>query len=66
MELKFKREVGFLGRNGYWGSTGIDIYKNEYNVEIRPITTKDKIGSCCIEIPKEELSDFIQKLNLFL
>lgn len=64
-ELKFKRHVKFEGRNGYFNSIGLKITKFEKDdiLNIYPITSKNNIGRCLIEIPIEEIDNLIETLN---
>lgn len=64
-ELKFKRHVHFQGRNGWFQSIGLAIFQvqNEDVINIQPITTKEKVGNCMIEIPIEEIDNLIEILN---
>lgn len=64
-KLKFKRHVKFEGRNGYFNSIGLKITKFEKDdiLNIYPITSKNNIGRCLIEIPIEEIDNLIKVLN---
>lgn len=66
MELKFKRQVTFTGRNGTFKCIGVNINNWHPDIAIIPITSKDKSGHCCIEIPKEELSNFVDLLKQYI
>ena len=56
MEIKFKRQVQFIGRNGCFKSIGLDLIVHPHSnvVSISPITSKNDIGRCIIEIPVED------------
>jgi hypothetical protein len=56
MEIKFKRPVQFIGRNGCFTAIGLNLIVNSHSnaVSIAPITSKNAIGNCLIEIPVEE------------
>ncbi len=58
-EIKFKENVQFEGRNGYFKSIGLKVIENhkEGLIELYPITSKGKTGRCLIEIPKENLQE---------
>lgn len=66
--IKFNKSTTFFGRNGCWGASGVNITTwDDYDqIEIIPITSKNKLGSCRINIPKEHLQEFINKLQTFL
>lgn len=66
--VKFNKNTTFFGRNGVWDASGIDIttYENYDQIELIPITSKNKLASCRINIPKEHLQEFIDKLQTFL
>ncbi len=56
MEIKFKRPVQFIGRNGCFKAIGLNLIVDTRSsvVSITPITSKNAIGNCLIEIPIEE------------
>ena len=70
-ELIFKNWVKFEGRNGYFNSIGLKLTITPENVRynsigvlnIYPITSKNNIGRCLIEIPIEERDNLIKVLN---
>ena len=64
-ELKFKRHVKFEGRNGYFNSIGLKLTKFEKDdiLNIYPITSKNNVAKCLIEIPVEEIDDLIEILK---
>jgi hypothetical protein len=53
----------FLGRNGYGLCTGLDIFEFEGVVELRPITSKDRIGRAEICVPIAALPRLLQALK---
>ena len=63
-EFKFKsRRTQFLGRNGSGHQTGVSVYGTTgATVIIEPITSKGTVGRCFIEIPKEDIPNFIDAL----
>lgn len=65
MEHKFKRIVNFVGRNGYFKSSGLSITTDHLDnlVNIEPITSKGDVGRCRIEIPIENIPDIVTTLN---
>lgn len=66
--IKFNKPTDFFGRNGIWEASGINIstWDNYDQIELIPITSKNKLASCRINIPKEHLQEFINKLQTFL
>ena len=66
-KLMFKDWVKFEGRNGYFNSIGLKITKFEKDdiLNIYPITSKNNIGRCLIEIPIEEIDNLIEILKKF-
>lgn len=66
-ELIFKNWVKFEGRNGYFNSIGLRLIKLEKEdiLSIYPITSKNNIGRCLIEIPIEEIDNLIEILKKF-
>jgi hypothetical protein len=48
--IPYAKGAQFLGRNGTFRSTGLEIY-SAASVVLRPITSKGKTGRCGIEIP---------------
>lgn len=66
-ELKFKRHVKFEGRNGYFNSIGLQLTKHNGDdiLNVYPITSKNNIGRCLIEIPIEEIDNLIEILKKF-
>lgn len=65
--IKFDRTVQFQGRNGHFKQTGINLSDRENDVVmIEPITSKDYIGHCCIEIPASDIPELILALHAFM
>lgn len=66
-KVMFSKSLHFMGRNGYYKAIGLEMWKyNEYpelGVQIYPITSKNKLGNCQIEIPLEDIDTFIQILK---
>jgi hypothetical protein len=48
--IPYAKDTQFLGRNGTFRATGLEIYSSA-SVVLRPITSKGKTGRCGIEIP---------------
>jgi hypothetical protein len=63
MEIRFKRTVGFLGRNGYYKMIGIVIRKIGDDIYLEPTTSKNETGRASLEIPTESITDFIDALT---
>ena len=62
-KIKYDRNVNFIGRNGYFKASGLDVYANESIVIVQPITSKGEIGRCSIEIPIENVTALISHLK---
>jgi len=63
-KITFDKPTKFLGRNGYFKCTGLFVTENPNGeVWIEPITGKDEVGRCRIEIPVEALTEVIASLN---
>jgi hypothetical protein len=69
-EIKFKKTTTFLGRNGEFKTSAIlvcsPLTNNGENVRIRPITSKNEIGRCFIDIPKTNVQELIDELKNLL
>jgi len=59
----FSRWVKFLGRNGMFTSTGLDILESNNIVYLWPITSKKDTARCEIQIPVEDLPQLIKELQ---
>lgn len=71
--IKYSITRNFLGRNGVYSCKGIEITdmnrpkdnsKYPY-IMLEPITSKNKIGRCFIEIPRENIQEVINILEKF-
>ncbi len=69
-KVLFTRKEGilpyFLGRNGMFRSTGVEVTVFQLGsglVWIEPVTSKDKAGRCRIEVPVEDLDKLIEALQ---
>ena len=64
-KLMFKNWVKFEGRNGYFNSIGLQLTKHDNDdiLNIYPITSKNNVARCLIEIPVEEIDDLIEILK---
>src|SRR5512137_651482 len=63
--MNFTKTVSFIGRNGCFKSTGLDILKLGNVVTIQPITSKGVAGRCMIEIPFGDIPSLIAELEKF-
>jgi hypothetical protein len=61
--INFKQQVTFTGRNGTFKCVGVEVWELSNRVTISPITSKGKIGRCDIDIPLENLGEFINALT---
>jgi len=62
-------ETEYLGRNGTFRCIAFELFEFDYNgkkIQIAPINSKNDRASCYIEIPKKDLSEFINKLKELL
>lgn len=60
-----------LGRNGEIKTKGVDVFlwepnENETVVEISPITTRESIGRCHVQIPASDIPALIETLQKFI
>lgn len=64
-KIMFKDLVKFEGRNGYFNSIGLQLTKhnNDDILNIYPITSKNNVAKCLIEIPVEEIDNLIEILK---
>jgi len=72
MNISFKTTVQFLGRNGVFKCTGINLTKSPLTnpkledtpyVTIAPITSRDITGRSMIQIPFENIPELIKALQ---
>lgn len=63
-DLRFNRTVSFLGRNGMFKQSGIAIMKTGDKITLEPITSQNMIGRAWIEIPSEEIDNFVAQITL--
>ena len=64
--LKFKGAATFLGRNGEFKSTGLEVGSLSKEWIVQPITSRGVVGRCYISIPHEDLPDVIKMLQSLL
>lgn len=64
--IMFSQQTGFKGRNGYFKCNGFELtnFNNENIIYIEPITSKNVTGNCQLEIPLEDIEEFIAALKL--
>ncbi len=62
-QVTFSRKVKFIGRNGCFQCTGVEISNIQGVVTIEPITSKGEVGRCQIEIPQESVNDFVNAIT---
>lgn len=60
--IKFNKITSFIGRNGMFKQSGIQVNEITGCIAIYPITSKGETGRSCITIPKENLLDVITTL----
>lgn len=63
-KIKFDKPTKFLGRNGMFDCTGLEIFLVEDVIYISPITSKGETGRAEIQIPKENVLDVINIINI--
>lgn len=63
--LIFDKTTRFLGRNGTFKMTGMDLYLSTHSktVSISPITSKGDVGRCDMEIPVENIDAVCEQLQ---
>lgn len=62
-QIKFSQTVSFTGRNGCFKSIGLDLFQAKQILSLAPITTKNEIGNCSIEIPISDIPALIEELQ---
>jgi len=67
-KVSFKTNTSFLGKNGMFKCTGVNVTRADFNNEkpyitIAPITSKEVIGRCMIRVPVENIPDLIKLLQ---
>jgi hypothetical protein len=63
-EIKYKENTYFIGRNGCFKQSGIDITEGSNIILLHPITSKGLIGRATITIPKTQIEEFVKALLL--
>jgi len=67
--FKNQKDRQYIGRNGRGWQNGLEIWSwNDADSVIKfvPINSKNQSAHCMIELPKEHLQEFINKLQTFL
>jgi hypothetical protein len=69
-DMTLTKATTFLGRNGYFMMKGIEVADLRWNqvdvVELRPITTKGYVARAFMQIPVEDVEEFITVLQKFI
>ncbi|MBA4372271.1 MAG: hypothetical protein C0402_05365 [Thermodesulfovibrio sp.] len=65
--IMFAAPRGFVGRNGTFVATGVEISRleNQSHIAIEPVTSRGITGRCCIEVPTDDtlqLAEAIQEV----
>lgn len=68
--MKFTKQTTFLGRNGVFKATGLEITRcldadDRSVIVLEPVTSKGVTGRCNIEIPPEDIPALIVELQKF-
>ena len=65
IDLKYKRTVNFLGRNGMFKQSGVAVTKTpgQTLVTLQPFTSRGDIGRAWLEIPLEDVPSVIAALQ---
>ena len=63
-QIHFSRLTNFTGRNGYMKCSGMDILhlNHSQSCMIAPLTSKNQVGRCDIEIPDEDMPKLVREL----
>lgn len=61
--ITFKRNTAFLGRNGYFKCSGLEISRDGDLVQLQPVTSKGLTGRCLIEIPAEHVVEVLRAMK---
>lgn len=64
-EINYRTPRTFLGRNGMFKQSGIEVmtHSDGLGVRISPVTSKGQIGRAWIDIPWENLEETCKALN---
>jgi hypothetical protein len=65
INLKFKRLVDFIGKSGMVKSSGVSVqpWFSTKIVVMQPLTSRGIVGSAQIEVPMEDIPDFIDAVK---
>jgi hypothetical protein len=62
-QVKWDKNTTFLGRNGYFHCSGVDLTTDESKLYVAPLTGRGDVGRCTIEVPLEKLDELIASLQ---
>jgi hypothetical protein len=62
--VKYNENSYFLGRNGEFQMSGMELMEVNNNIVLHPITSKGLIGRATLTIPKEHVQEVIEALRL--
>ena len=57
IRINYKRVCSFLGRNGLFMQSGIELGVNDGKIILTPLTSKKVAGRCFIDIPVEHAEE---------
>ncbi len=64
VNIVFKNPTFFLGRNGTFTATAIQMFKTSNgHLWINPVTSKGKAARCEIVIDKDAIKEFVDGVN---
>jgi len=63
--IKFSRMLTFLGRNGTFKSSGMEISQDGNDIDLYPLTSRGDTGRSRISIPLEDVPALIAELQKF-
>jgi len=64
MDIKYTKQVHFIGRNGYFKQSGLVVQAHEGEmVVIMPLTSRGVTGNCMLDIPLEDVPSVIDALQ---
>jgi pyrimidine deaminase RibD-like protein len=63
--IVFDQPLSFLGRNGVFKMTAIQIWRNsmDNSIWLEPITSKNRTGKCWQQIPNNKIDEVIVALQ---
>src|ERR1035437_2816080 len=64
MDIKYTKQVHFIGRNGYFKQSGLVVQSHDgENVTLIPLTSRGVTGNCMMDIPLEDVPSVIAALK---